>query len=168
MSTISDYTKEEWLLLHRIPGMVGTVVLFADESGLWGTTKETFAVSKEWAKGVNEYPTNSLIQGLLREKEDPEGEPIKDAYKDFSEDVKRKGLDQFSTDVIADCGKAADILADKSSAEEANEYKTWVLTVGRKVADAAKEKDSSDGKVSQKEEAVLQQIAAALRYEDLV
>ena len=40
MSTKSDYTKEEWILLHSVPAMVGAAVLAADESGMWGTTKE--------------------------------------------------------------------------------------------------------------------------------
>ncbi len=165
MSNKSDYTKEEWILLHRVPGMVGAAVLAADESGVWGTTKETFALSKEWAKGVANYPYNSLIQALLREKTDPEGDPIKEAYKDFKEDIKKKGLDQFADDIVADCGKAADLLDEKSSNEEAGEYKAWVMTVGRKVAGAAKEKDSGSDKVSPKEEALLQKVAGALRHQ---
>ena len=165
MTTKSDYTKEEWLLLHRVPGMVGAAVLAADESGMWGTTKETFALSTAWAKGVTEYPYNTLIQSLLKEKEDPEGDPMKDAYKDFKEEVKRQGLDQLAKDVVADCGKAADLLDEKSTAEEAAGYKEWVLTIGRKVASAAKEKGSGGDKISPKEEAILDQAAEALGVE---
>jgi len=165
MSTKSDYTKDEWLLLYRVPGLVGAAVLAADESGMWGTTKETFMLSKEWAKGVTEYPSNVLIQSLLKEKEGPEGDPMKDAYKDFKEDVKRRGLDQFTQDVVADCGQAADLLDHKSSAEEAVGYKDWVMTIGRKVASAAKEKGSGGDKVSDREEALLKQVAKALRLE---
>ena len=165
MSNKSDYSKEEWILLHRVPGMVGAAVLAADESGVWGTTKETFVLSKEWAKGVANYPNNSLIQALLREKTDPEGDPIKDAYQDFKEDIKRKGLDQFTDDIVADCSKAADVLDEKSSADEASQYKAWVMTVARKVAGAAKEKDSDADKVSPKEAALLQNVAEALRHE---
>ena len=165
MSNKSDYTKEEWILLHRVPGMVGAAVLAADESGVWGTTKETFVLSKAWAKGVADYPSNSLIQSLLREKTDPEGDPMKDAYKDFKENLQHKGLDQFTDDIVDDCSKAADLLDEKSTEEEASEYKAWVMTVGRKVAGAAKEKDSGGDKVSLKEEALLQQVADALRFE---
>ena len=52
MSTKSDYDKEEWLLLYSLPAMVGMSVLMVDDSGMWGTTKETFAVSKNMAMGV--------------------------------------------------------------------------------------------------------------------
>jgi hypothetical protein len=165
MSTKSDYTKDEWLLLYRVPSLVGAAVLAADESGMWGTTKETFMLSKEWAKGVTEYPSNVLIQSLLKEKEGPEGDPMKDAYKGFQEDVKRRGLDQFTQDIVTDCGQAADLLDEKSSSEEAAGYKAWVMTIGRKVASAAKEKGSGSDKVSDREEALLKQVAEALRFD---
>ena len=165
MSNKKDYSKEEWLLLHGVPGMVGAAVLAADESGFWGTSKETFMLSKEWAKGIANYPDNALIQALLREKTDPEGNPIKEAYKDFKEELKRKGMDQFIVDVVDDCGKAANILAKKSDQQETTEYKAWVMTVGRKVAMAAKEKDSGNDKVSPQEAALLEKMAQALGYE---
>lgn len=162
MSNKSDYTKEEWILLHQVPGMVGAAVLAADESGMWGTTKEAFALSKEWAKGVSGYPQNTLITELLTQKEDPEGDPMKDAYKDFKEDLKRKGLDQFTAGIVADCANVAAILAEKSDEQETAEYKEWVMNIGRKVAETAKEKGSSGGKVSLKEEALLQKVSEAL------
>ena len=164
MSTKSDYTKEEWILLHSVPAMVGAAVLAADESGMWGTTKESFALTTSWAKGVTQFPDNTLIKSLKIENEDPDGDPIKEAYKDFKEDVKRKGLDQFAVEAVEDCGKAADLLDEKSETQEANQYKAWVISIGRKVATAAKEKGSAGEKVSLKEEALLDKIAAALRH----
>ena len=76
----------------------------------------------------------------------------------------RKGLDQFTVEVVDDCGKAADLLDEKSDAQEANQYKAWVMIIGQKVASAAKEKGSAGEKVSLKEEALLDKIAAALRH----
>ena len=67
--------------------------------------------------------------------------------------------------MIADCGKAADLLDEKSTTDEADGYKEWVLTIGRKVASAAKEKDSGGQKISQKEEALLTQVVEALRVD---
>jgi phage terminase small subunit len=168
MSEKSDYTQEEWFLLHGLPGMVGIAVLGVDESGLWGTTKETFAISKEWALGVYEYPDNALIKSLLTEKTGPDGEPMKDAYKDMQaemkEQVKQQGLENFINEIVDDCGKAADVLDAKSSTDEAAEYKAWVMAVGQKVAATAKEKDAIDGgKVSEKEEALLKKVAEALQ-----
>ena len=65
-----------------------------------------------------------------------------------------------------DCGKAAGVLAEKSSADEAAEYKAWVMAVGQKVAATAKEEDAIDGgKVSEKEKTLLSKIATALRAE---
>jgi hypothetical protein len=111
-----------------------------------------------------------LIKSLLTEKTGPNGEPMKDAYKDMKqemqEQVKQKGLENFITEIVDDCGKAADVLDAKSSADEASEYKAWVMVVGQKVAATAKEKDAVDGgKVSEKEEALLKRIAEALQVE---
>jgi len=163
MSTEKDYAKEEWLLLYRVPGMVGAAVLAADESGMWGTTKEAFVLSKEWAKGITGYPDNTLIKDLLTQKEDPEGDPIKDAFKNFKEDVQRKGIDQFMAEIVEDCGKAANLLDEKSDEQETAQYKAWIMTIGRKVAETAKEKGSASEKVSPKEETLLQKVAQALR-----
>jgi hypothetical protein len=163
MSTLSNYSKEEWILLHSVPAMIGAAVLAADESGIWGTAKESFALTTSWAKGVTQYPDNSLIKSLLTEKEDPAGDPIKDAYKDFKIEVKEKGLDEFASKVIEHCSQAADLLDEKSDGQEAAEYKAWVMAIGRKVASAAKEKGSAGDKISLKEEALLSQVSAALR-----
>jgi hypothetical protein len=163
MSTISDYSKEEWILLHSVPAMIGAAVLAADESGIWGTAKESFALTTSWTKGVTQYPDNSLIKSLLTEKEDPAGDPIKDAYRNFKIEVKEQGLDQFASGVIESCGQAADLLDEKSDEQEAAEYKAWVLAIGRKVATAAKEKGSSGERISLKEENLLSQVAEALR-----
>ena len=163
MSTVSDYSKEEWILLHSVPTMIGAAVLAADESGIWGTAKESFALTTSWTKGVTQYPNNSLIKSLLTEKEDPAGDPIKDAYKDFKIEVKENGLEEFASKVIEHCRQAADLLDQKSDEQEAAEYKTWVMAIGRKVASAAKEKDSAGDKVSLKEETLLNQVSQALR-----
>ena len=161
MSVKSDYNKEEWHMLYSLPAAVGMSVLMVDESGMWGTTKETFAVSKDMAMGVKNYPANSLIQTLLTDKKDPDGDPVKDAFKDLKDDVKQKGIDNFIEEVAGDCGKAASLLAEKSDDKEAAEYKEWVIGVGQGVAEAAKEK-GSNGKVSDKEQALLDKFTVAL------
>ncbi len=162
MSVKSDYNKEEWLLLYSLPAVVGLSVLMVDDSGMWGTTKESFAVSKEMAMGVKNYPYNSLIQNLLKDKTDPDGEPVKDALKDLQEQIKLKGIENFVEQAADDCGKAASLLAEKSDDKEAAGYKAWVMSVARKVAQAAKEKDSDGDKVSPKEQELLDKFSVAL------
>lgn len=166
MTDKSDFTKDEWFLLHRTPSMVGMAVLAADQSGFWGTTKETLAVSKGLAAGAKQYPYNSLIQMLLREKEGPDGDPVKDYYKDLKQELKELiTTDKLAADVLADCGQVAALLAEKTTAGEAEEYKAWVMLVADKVASAAKERSSKGtgrGKISEAEETLIKQIAEAL------
>lgn len=162
MSAKSDYNKEEWLLLYSLPASVGLSVLIGDDSGMWGTTKETVAVSKAMAMGVKNYPANPLIQTLLTDKKDHDGDPMKDVFKDLKEELKQKGVDNFISDTAGNCGKAAHLLAEKSDDKEAAEYKEWVMGAGQGTAEAAKEKGPGDGKVSDKEKVLLEKFAAAL------
>ncbi len=169
MTSKTDFSKEEWFLLHSTPAMVGMVVLGADYSGILGTTKEMMAVSKGMVAGATQYPYNPLIQALLREKEGPEGERVKDSYKDLKKEVKQRGsIEQLTADVLESCGKVAGILEEKATAGEAGEYKAWVMLVADKVANASKERSSKGterGKVSVIEEALIKKIADALGVE---
>jgi hypothetical protein len=59
----------------------------------------------------------------------------------------------------------AALLAHKAPAEEASEFKRWLLEIGRRVADASKE-GSGDSRVTEKEAATLGALGAVLEAED--
>ena len=169
MTDKSAFTKEEWFLLHSTPTMVGMVVMAADQSGFWGTTKESVAIPTGMAAGARDYAGNALIQALLREKEDPEGGKVKDSYKDLKNEIKNEAdIEKLTADVMDNCRKVADLLEAKVPAGESAEYKAWVMGVAQKVAEAAKESSSKGtgrGKVSADEEALIDKIGEALRIE---
>jgi hypothetical protein len=57
------------------------------------------------------------------------------------------------------------LLAHKAPAEEASEFKRWLLEIGRRVADASKE-GNGDSHVTEKEAATLGALATILEAED--
>jgi hypothetical protein len=58
----------------------------------------------------------------------------------------------------------AALLAHKAPAEEANEFKRWLLEIGQRVADASKEGDGGS-RVTEKEAATLGALATVLEVE---
>ena len=169
MTSKTDFTQEEWFLLHSTPTLVGLIVLAADSSGFFGTAKETFAIPKGVVEGGIAYPDNAIIQALLREKEGPDGDPVKDSYNELKSQMKSEGdVEHLTATILENCKNAAKLLGEKASTEESSQYKAWVLNIANKVASAAKESSSKGtdrGKISMAEEALIDKIAAALDYE---
>jgi len=143
MSLEDRFTQDEIFLLTITPTQIGTVMAFAEGSGL-GTIKEMFASSKAYIGGLKEYPDNEIITNIL-----PSVTSIKDAMSK-SGDVRKKAVSRLkdlgidSTEklrdqLIADSKEVSRILAEKAKPEEAREYKEWAMDIAGKVANAAKE-----------------------------
>ena len=64
MTFESRFTEEEIFLLSSTPVQIGTVMAFAEGSGL-GTVKEMLSSSKTYISGLKEYPNNEIIIGVL-------------------------------------------------------------------------------------------------------
>ena len=143
MSLESRFTQDEIFLLTTTPTQIGTVMAFAEGSGL-GTIKEMFASSKSYIGGLKEYPDNEIITSIL-----PSVTSIKEAMSKSSEMRKKavsrlKDLDINTTEklreqLIVDSKEVAKILDDKATPKEAQEYKEWAMEIAEKVAKAAKE-----------------------------
>ncbi|HID52555.1 MAG TPA: hypothetical protein EYP41_11025 [Anaerolineae bacterium] len=132
MTNKSDYTEEEWNLLGEAPLLAGFTVLMAGKTGL-GTFKETVALSKGFIVGAQKYPDNELIRTLAT------GGEAKQAEKHFSKAIKGMAPAQVQAHTIEQLAKVKDILDVKTSAQEADEYKKWVMELSASVAQAAKE-----------------------------
>ena len=137
MSTKADYTDAEWELLLEVPPLVGTAVMLAGRSGL-GTTKEAFAVASGVLDGRDGYESNQLIQSLIEarvvSKQRSRAEQVTD------NPYLGKSADEIRNITVAKCRQVSDLLVAKASSElEADEFKQWTVSVGKKVANAAKE-----------------------------
>lgn len=145
------FTSEEWENLVSLPYGVSMAVMVASPNvlGIWSETK---AMMQEPA--VQAAQSGSPLVGLLLADLQPRIREIlktqQEAWKHDQAGYQARTLDA--------CRRAAGSLA-KISPEEASAYKKWVLGIGLKVAEAAKEHGVA---VSDPEKAALAEFAGAL------
>jgi hypothetical protein len=132
MSVKDKFTAEEWKSLLKAPMLVSYAVVGAAPSQQDDFIKEMAAVADAVVEGGQGADKDSLVGAVVADiiasaEDDQRGQTEK-----FSvEEVKGRALDT--------CRAVAAMLPSKVSAEEAYEYKRWVLRVSEKVAAAAKE-----------------------------
>lgn len=163
MTKQAEYSQEEWQTLIDGPALVGTVIMLAGKSGL-GSMKESMAVAAGILSGRTEYSDNELIQGIIESR-------VKDGMKSTVEDLSSDNpylslKPDALLEAVVDRCKDIDLLLSRNSAStEAGEYKQWMVDVGQRVAEAAKEGGFlgiGGERVSETEVDALNQIRSAL------
>lgn len=143
MSIADQYTEQEFFLLSSIPSLVGSCMTFAESSGL-GTVKEMFSSAQSIMAGAKQYPENQLIEAILPNLDNREEAMAEaKAYKEKAlQRMKQLGInshEKMRTQVLDDCRQVSSILAQKSTPQESEQYKTWIMSIAENVASAAKE-----------------------------
>jgi hypothetical protein len=146
-----NFTPVEWENLISLPYAVSMTVMVAVPSilGFWGETK---AIFQEPANLASE--SGSALVGLLFAEMQSR---MKDLVKD-QQNVWKHDQAGYRGKTLEACRSAAASLA-KVPSEEGLAYKKWVLAIGLKVAEAAKENGVA---VSDPEKAALAEISSAL------
>ena len=157
MTSKADFTPEEWKIIVAAAPMVGLAVTCASPNGPWGVLKEMLSMGMAMAEMLQKGGSNPLIADLAADlkarqtkPEPPEG--IKD-----SEQCKELALNHVRA--------VNDLVNRKVKAEEADEFKKWLLAVAGRVAEASNEGGIfgfGGERVSDAEKNVLRQIAFAL------
>ena len=157
MASKADFTPEEWKTIVAAPPMVGLAVTCASPNGPLGVLKEMLSMGMAMAEMLQKGGSNPLIAELAADlkarqtrPEPPEG--IKDA-----EQAKELALRHIKT--------VNDLIEKKIAGPEADDFKKWLLNIGRRVAEASNEGGIfgfGGQQVSDAEKNVLRQIAFAL------
>jgi hypothetical protein len=157
MANKSDFTPEEWKTIVAAAPLVGLAVTCASPNGPWGVMKEMLSMGMAMAEMLQKGSANSLISELaadLRARqtkaEPPQG--MKDP-----EQCKEAALNHVRA--------VNDLIDRKVKSDEGDEFKKWLLAVGRRVAEASNEGGIfgfGGERVSDAERNVLRQIAFAL------
>ncbi|RUA03369.1 MAG: hypothetical protein DSY89_00855 [Deltaproteobacteria bacterium] len=153
-----DFTAEEWQTLFNAPSMAGLAVTAASPSGPIGVMKEMFSVGMSLADLVKKKSDNTLIQALVEDVKKRGTKPKKPENVKNMEEVKTYALQQLQT--------AADILDKKNAGDEGEEFKSWLIDISQRTAEAAKEGGFlgfGGERVSSEEEAALSEISAILK-----
>ena len=143
MSFDERFTQPEQQLLATTPIMVGSAMAFAESSGL-GTVKELFASAKTYIDGLETYPGNEIIQGVLPHLDDRKQAKaqIKSLRENAVARLKENGIDspeKIRALLLEDSESVASLLAEKASVGEASEYREWAMAIAANVARAARE-----------------------------
>ena len=158
MSPKDDFTPHEWATLIKAPMMVSYAVMGAAPSGGIGMVKEMKAVADSIVDSGEHAPAGSLIQTVVND--------IKMNATDESHGSKETiPAGEIKGRAIELCRDVAQILQSKTTSEEAHGYKLWLLSVGKSVAEAAKEGGFlifGGTQVSDSETEALTEVASAL------
>ncbi|MDD1710737.1 MAG: hypothetical protein LUQ37_07530 [Methanoregulaceae archaeon] len=151
MGLKDNFSSEEWENLIGLPSAVSMTMIVAAPNvmGVWGETK---AMMQEPAK-LAASSGSSLVGLLLAEMQPRLQELAKKQQAALKHD--KAG---YRAHTMEACRLAATALT-KVPPEEALAYKNWVLGIGLKVAEAAKEHGIA---VSDPEKAVIAEISSAL------
>jgi hypothetical protein len=144
MTTKADFNAEEWEHIAQAPALAGVMVIFADRGG---TIRETIALGKAYSEARREGGTE-LIQEVVASPSQVDPRSV-------------GGPDQLPGRIR----EAVTILEQKTTPEEAAEYRQFILRVADVVAHAHKEGGvlGIGGKeVSEQEQAAMDQLASTL------
>jgi hypothetical protein len=162
MATKTDFSAAEWETLRDTPHVVVLAVGAAGGSGLFGSIKEAMA------------PAGILIEALQGEnqllRQICDKEEIKASIESLKEMAKSSGdfksIQAAFRKAASDNSRAAlDLLKRKGTSEDVATFRDFLLKLGEKVANAAKEgafMGFGGERVSKEERTLLAELAQAL------
>ena len=156
----ANFTTEEWNVIRRAPFTAGLVVVAASPSGPFGVVKEMFAVGQTLADVKLHGASSTLVKALVADLETPEAR-----QQSMPAELQAKTPDQLRSAALDACRQAAAIVENKGEPEEAQAFKGWLVSIGEKVADAAKEGGFlgiGGTRVSDQEKSALKDLSSAL------
>ncbi|HEY2717048.1 MAG TPA: hypothetical protein VGI73_12585 [Solirubrobacterales bacterium] len=139
MTASSDFTPEEWETVREGPTSAGIIVSAAERGGSF---REAFAMAKAFAEARKEHGESQLLDELVSAKPD-----VDHTRAHSPEEQKAHGLEKI--------GEAVALVEQKASAQELGEYRSFVVALAKRVAEAK-------GGVGEAEAAAIAEIEAAL------
>jgi hypothetical protein len=131
MTSKADYTDDEWTRLRRAPFVAGMAISLADPGGPIEMSHETIATLKAASTPPSReqllIEVSQDIMSMMNQKQNP------------LEGFKPDSSALAGTMVLDELSAVNEILAGKTTLEEANAFRRWLLEVAQAAADAAKE-----------------------------
>jgi len=143
MTTKADFTEQEWDQVLSGPPMAGMLVITADHGGMM---RETFAMAKAYGEARKQHGKSELLDEIVAAK------PERDHTRFHSYDE----MKQHSVGLLRE---AVELLERKATADEVEDYRRFILTLTRRVAERHKE---GGVQVSPAEQGAIDDIARAL------
>lgn len=133
MTSREDFTDEEWQRLSRAPLVAGMAISFADPGGPIEALKETNAALRTVLQAAESGEHGELVQAVAKdvaEQARHRHNPLAD-FKPRGADARREIEDEMRA-VNA-------LLVEKTTPEEADQFRAWLKAAAQATALAAKE-----------------------------
>jgi len=143
MTGKSAFTDEEWQAVLEAPSIAGMIVLTAERGGSF---RESFALAKAYAEAREQHGEGELLDEIVAAK------PQFDRHKYGSPEA-------LQNDGPAALQEAVSAVERNATPEEVDAYRGFVISLGRRVAEAHKE---GDERIGAAEQAALDRIGESL------
>jgi hypothetical protein len=143
MTTKTAFTEQEWDLVLSGPPSAGMMVITAHGGGMM---RETFEMAKVYAEARQQHGESELLDEIVATK------PERDHTHYHS-------MDELRDNTVKRLREAVGLLESKATAQEAEDYRRFILTLVERVARRHKEEGVD---ISPPEQAAIDQVAAAL------
>lgn len=162
MTTKTDFSSTEWEVLRDAPNLVILAVTVAGASGIFGSIAEALAPSGTILEALK--GSNQLLREICEKEEMLSSvESIKILARNSGDFAGIQAA--LRKDAIDKSRTAIDLLRQKGSPEDIAAYREFLLTLGDKVANAAKEGaflGFGGERVSEHERTLLAELAEAV------
>jgi hypothetical protein len=145
MTTHADFTEEEWKTVLEGPTSAGMIITTAERGGSF---REAMAMAKAFTEARKDHGASELLDEIVSHR------PETDRAKAHSKEELKDHYLQEIRDAVA-------LVAAKATPAELGDYRLFVVSLSKKVAQAKKEKGSDDG-VTPAEASAITEIEAAL------
>ncbi len=149
MTTKAEFNAEEWSTVAEGPPIAGMIVITAQRGG---TIRESIQLGKAYAEARRQQGASELLDAIVSEQ------PQVDKSRYGSqEELREKG--------VARLREAVELLDQKASPEEVEDYKRFIVGLAERAAAAHKEGGFlgvGGEEVSDAERAAIDEIRAAL------
>jgi hypothetical protein len=133
MTTKAEFTEEEWARLARAPLVAGMAISLADPGGPVEAIKESSAAIRTVLEAAQGGDHGELVQALAQdvaEKARHRQNPMA-GFRPRGADAREQILDELRA--------VNDLLLEKTTPEEAEQFREWLKTTAQRAATAAKE-----------------------------
>jgi hypothetical protein len=136
MAKQDSFTADEWALLRLAPSMVSSGVAASDPSGLFASIKEAAAGASGVAETFKSKSNLELFSALAADRSMP---AMPDPKSLLGEGSRDQQMQNFKKAVLERVKSASDLVGRKASPEEAASYRTMLVGVAQKAAEASNE-----------------------------
>ncbi|HEX4753753.1 MAG TPA: hypothetical protein VH268_12700 [Solirubrobacterales bacterium] len=145
MTTHADFTEEEWKTVLEGPTSAGMIITTAERGGSF---REAMAMAKAFTEARKDHGASELLDEIV-------------THRPKTERVKAHSKDEMKDQYLQEIRDAVALVAAKATPAELGDYRLFVVSLAKKVAQAKKEKGSEDG-ISPSEATAITEIEAAL------